>query len=130
MDKFKMGEFVADKEDKTLSDVGVIVFDHSVHGVDDFYSVRRLRDRHLSARAGDQLQHVSDFDAAVAFGCDAIEYSEDTLLKLKTNHTAPRPPYQPASAPLTEGRVISGGVAPPPTGPKPRVEVHGQGPRH
>ena len=120
MDKFHMGEFVADKEDKTLSDVGVIVFDHSVHGVDDFYSVHRLRDRHLSARAGDQLQHVSDFDAAVAFGCDAIEYSEDTLLKLKTNHTAP----------LTEGRVISGGVAPPPTGPKPRVEVHGQGPRH
>jgi hypothetical protein len=44
-------------------------------------------------------------------------------LKLKASHTASRPTYQPASVPLTEGHVISGGVAPPPSGPKPRVEV-------
>lgn len=125
MDKFSMGEFVASKEDATLSDVGVIVFDHSVHGVDDFYSVRWLSDRHLSARSGDELQHVSSFDAAVAFGRDAIEYSADALANLRAkSDIAKSIPVQ-----LTEGLVISGGVAPPPTGPKPRVVVHGQGAR-
>lgn len=123
--KFKVGQFATDVGDHSLSDVGLIVFDHAVNGMDDCYSLRRLSDNHLSLRDAEQLKFVDPFDAAIAFGKSAIEMPPDVVKKLRALANLQNSLPQP----LTEGTSISGGVAPPPTCPKPKITPHGQGRR-
>lgn len=81
--RFKVGQFATDIGDHNLSDVGLIVFDHAVNGMDDCYSLRRLSDNHLSLRDAEQLKFVDPFDAAIAFGKSAIEMPPDVVKKLR-----------------------------------------------
>jgi hypothetical protein len=124
--QFSVGQFATDTEDRELNDVGIIVFDHAVNGMDGLYSLRRLSDQHLSLRSAEELRHVDPFDAAIAFGKSAIEMSPDVIKRMRCLSPVRK---DNLPVPLVEGTAISGGLAPSPDRPKPKITPHGQGKR-
>jgi len=58
----KLGSFVCPKESKGNTPVAIVIYDHSINGLSDSFSIKWMEDGHISLRKTDDLRELSPLD--------------------------------------------------------------------